>query len=85
MWREMSCIWGMGVFDVNPFQNQKKSLARLLCCIFYTMGWETNIRRLILAIKCILSPPTAYSKSDHMLPAASYAIIEYRYGRNLLD
>lgn len=49
------------------------------------MAWETNVRKLILAIKHILSPPTAYSKSDHMLPAASYTIIEFRYGRNLLD
>lgn len=24
MWREFSCDWGMGVFDVYPFQNQKK-------------------------------------------------------------
>lgn len=84
MWREFSCDWGMGVFDVYPFQNQKKK-SLLLCCIFCTMAWETNVRKLILAIKHILSPPTAYSKSDHMLPAASYTIIEFRYGRNLLD
>ena len=91
MWREFSCGGGVGVFDVYPFQKKKKkgkakkSLAVLLGCIFCTMARETNVRRLILAIKHILSPPTAYSKSDHMLPAASYTIIEFRYGRNLLD
>lgn len=87
MWREFSCVWGMGVFDVYPFQNQKKkkSLSLLLGCIFCTMAQETSVRKLILAIKHILSPPTAYSKSDHMLPAASYTFIEFRYGRKLLD
>lgn len=84
----------MGVFDVYPFQNKKKkkekerkkkSLSLLLGCIFCTMAWETKVRKLILAIKYSLSPPTAYSKSDHMLPAASYTIIEFSYGRNLLD
>lgn len=28
MWREISCVWGMGVFDVNPFQNQKNKKSR---------------------------------------------------------
>lgn len=35
MWREFSCDWGMGVFDVYPFQNQKKKVTTLMLHILH--------------------------------------------------